>query len=306
MPSRYSNSTSSNRISSHDARRVPRVRLVRLVVCHRQDFEDALHRGQRPLQLRERVDDVPDRVHQQERVPLERHDVADRGAADDVQVAAVPDDHDVDGCREHAPRRPHQQLAAMREQLLAQDRLPAEHVVAQLARLARERADDADAGERLADAAVDAFDVLAHRSVDRPDAAREREADRHHAGDDGQRRQRQPPVQQQQDGHGDDQPDERDRRRDDRHLQQSGRRLDVAGEPRQDAARLHVPELRQRQVEQPVEERAPERQHDPDVQQALAVVLEDADEVGEDDDADERGAGEVEERESRRRGPARR
>ena len=80
----------------------------------------------------------------------------------------------------------------------------------------------------------------------------------------------------------------------DRHLQQPGRRLDVAGEPREDAAGLHVPQLRQRQVEQPVEERPPQRQHHPHVQQALAVVLEDADQVGEDDDADKRGAGQVE------------
>ena len=77
--------------------------------------------------------------------------------------------------------------------------------------------------------------------------------------------------------HGDDQPDDRDRRRDDRHLQQAGRRVDVAGETRQDAAGLHVPQLRQRQVQQPVEQRPPQRQHDPHVQQALAVVLEDAD-----------------------------
>ena len=139
----------------HDRRRVARVRPVGLVVRHRQHFEHALHRRERALQLGERVDDVPDRVQQQERVPLERHDVADRGAADDVQVAAVPDDHDVDAGDQQAPRRPQHQLAAMREQLLAQHRVAAEHVVEQLAHLAPERADDADARERLADPAVD-------------------------------------------------------------------------------------------------------------------------------------------------------
>ena len=87
----------------HDARRVARVGPVGLVVLHRQHLEHALHRRQRPLQLGERVDDVPDRVQQQERVPLERHDVADRGAADDVQVAAVPDDHDVDRAERAGP-----------------------------------------------------------------------------------------------------------------------------------------------------------------------------------------------------------
>ena len=70
---------------------------------------------------------------------------------------------------EQAPRRPQHQLAAMREELFAQHRVPAAHVVEQLAHLAAERADHANAGERLADAAVDLLDVLAHRPIDRPD-----------------------------------------------------------------------------------------------------------------------------------------
>ena len=98
---------------------------------------------------------------------------------DDVQVAAVPDDDDVDARDQQAPRRPQHQLAPVREQLLAQHRVPAAHVVEQLPHLAPERADDADAGERLADAAVDLLDVLADRAVDRPDAARQREAHEH-------------------------------------------------------------------------------------------------------------------------------
>ena len=93
------------------------------------------------------------------------------------------------------------------------------------------------------------------------------------AGNDRQRHQRQPPVERQQHDDGDDQPDQRDRRRDDRHLQQAGRRVDVAGEARQDAAGLHVPELRQRQVQQPIEQRPPQRQHHAHVEQLLAVVL---------------------------------
>ena len=98
----------------------------------------------------------------------------------------------------------------------------------------------------------------------------------------------------------DDQPDERHRWRHDCHLQEAGRRLDVAGESRQDAARLHVPQLGQRQVEQPVEERPPERQHHPHVQQTLAVILEDPGQIREDDHADKRGAGQMEAREPRR------
>ena len=90
----------------HLARRVHRVRQVRLVLRHRQHVEHPFHRRQRPLQLGERVHDVPHRVEQQERVPLEGHDVADRGAAQQVQVAAVPDDHHVDRAEQQAPRRP--------------------------------------------------------------------------------------------------------------------------------------------------------------------------------------------------------
>ena len=92
----------------------------------------------------------------------------------DVQIAAVPDDHDVHAAEQQAPRRPEHQLAAVREQLLAQHRVAAAHVVEQLGRLAPERAHDANARERFADAAVDLLGVLAHRAVDRPDAARER------------------------------------------------------------------------------------------------------------------------------------
>ena len=49
---------------------------IGLVVLHRQHFEDPLHRGERALQLGERVHDVPDGIEQQEHVPLKRHDVA--------------------------------------------------------------------------------------------------------------------------------------------------------------------------------------------------------------------------------------
>ena len=108
----------------HHARRVAGVGPVGLVVLHRQHFEHALHRRQRTLQLGEGIDDVPHRVQQQEGVPLERHDVADGGAAAQVQVAAVPDDDDVDDCQQQVPGSPEDQLAALREQLLAQHGVP--------------------------------------------------------------------------------------------------------------------------------------------------------------------------------------
>ena len=80
-PSRYSNSTSSNRDLLDERGAVAASGPVRLVVGHPEHLEHPLHRRQRSLQLGERVHDVPHRPHQQHRVPLERHDVADRGAA---------------------------------------------------------------------------------------------------------------------------------------------------------------------------------------------------------------------------------
>ena len=46
-----------------------------------------------------------------------------------------------------------------------------------------------------------------------------------------------------------------------------------------DASGLHVPQLGQRQVQQPVVERLPQGQHDPNVQEPLPVVLQHADQA---------------------------
>ena len=141
----------------------PCVGLVRLVALHPEHLEDALHRRERALQLREGVDDVPHRIQQEERVPLERHDVADRRASRHVQEPAVPDDHDVDDADEQPPEHPEDELPPVGEEILPQDRVPAQHVLQQLARLAPEGTDHPDARERLAHAAVDLLDVLARR-----------------------------------------------------------------------------------------------------------------------------------------------
>ena len=93
---------------AHQRRCIARVGPVRLVVLHAEDFEDALHRGERALHLGEGVDDVPHGIEEQEHVPLKGHDIADGGAADDVQVAAEPDDHHADSRLQQAPRRPQQ------------------------------------------------------------------------------------------------------------------------------------------------------------------------------------------------------
>ena len=271
----------------HHLWRLHGARLVGFVLLHGQHVEHALHGGQRPLELRERVHDVPHRAEQQERVPLERHDVAHRRPALQVQQAAVPDDHDVDGAEQQPPGGPDHHLAPLGEELLAKDRVPAPQELQQLERLAPESPHHADAGERLPHAPVDPLHVLAHHAVDGPDAAREHETDDHDSGNDGQGRHRQPPVQREENHDGDQQAHHGNRGGDDRQLQEAGRGVHVAGDPRQDASRLHVPERRQRQVQQAVEERPPQREHHLDVQQLLAVVLEHVGQPRQHDDGNE-------------------
>ena len=77
-----------------------------LVLFHGQHVEDTLGCSQRPLEFGERVDDGPDRVEQEERVPLKRHDVADRGITGNVEVPPEPDDHDVHAADQQSPRSP--------------------------------------------------------------------------------------------------------------------------------------------------------------------------------------------------------
>ena len=110
-----------------------------------------------------------------------------------------------------------------------------------------------------------------------------------------------PPVQEQEHAYGDEQAEDRNGGRHDRHLQEAGGGVYVAGQTGQDAARLHLPQRRQRQVQEPLEERAPQRQHDPRVQHPLAVVLQDAEELGDDDHAEEHRPRQVQTGQSRRR-----
>ena len=77
-----SGATGETRMAARD--RLAGVGPVRLVRVHAQHLEHALRRRQGTLQLGKGVDDVPDRIEQQEGVPLKRHDVADRSPADQV------------------------------------------------------------------------------------------------------------------------------------------------------------------------------------------------------------------------------
>ena len=154
----------------------------------------------------------------------------------------------------------------MREQLLPQHRVSAAQVVEQLARLGAERPNDANARECLANSPIDLFGILTQRAIDRAHASRKRQTHQHHARDDRQRGEGQPPVQRDEHGDGKDQPDDRHCRRYNRHLKQARRRIDVAGEAGEDPARFHVPQLRQRQMQQPIEQRTAQREHDADVE----------------------------------------
>ena len=74
-----------------------RILNVRVILSLRRSLYERL------LHLREGVHDAPDGIEEQEHVPLKGHDVADRRAADDVQIAAEPDDHDTDARFQQAP-----------------------------------------------------------------------------------------------------------------------------------------------------------------------------------------------------------
>jgi hypothetical protein len=87
---------------------------------------------------------------------------------------------------------------------------------------------------------------------------------------DGRRRQL--PVQDKEDTECHPKPQHRHAGRNDGQLQEAGRGADVAAEPRDDAAGLHVRQLVQRQVQQPPMQRPPERQRDPLVDDLLPVV----------------------------------
>jgi hypothetical protein len=147
--------------------------------------------------------------------------------------------------------------------------------------------------------AIDLLDILAHRAIDRANPPREDEAHDHRARDHQHGHDRQAPVQRQQHADRDEEPDERDRRRDDRTLEEAGRRIHVARQTGEDAAGLHLPQLGQREMEQAVEERAPQRQHHLRVQQTLAVIACHADQRRHEDDREEGEAGQVQAIQSR-------
>ena len=81
----------------------------------------------------------------------------------EIQVAAVPDDHDIDA-RHSRPQEVHS--TSSRRWANSSFRSTVcrpRHVFEQLAHFAAERPHDADAGERFAHAAIDLLHVLADR-----------------------------------------------------------------------------------------------------------------------------------------------
>ena len=136
-------------------RRLASAGAVWLIVVHSQHFEHALHRRERALQFGKGVHDVPDRVEQEERVPLKGHDIPNRCATLKIQKTAIPDDHDIYDRQQQPPCGPEHQFAAMREHFLPQHGMPADHVIKQLMCLAAERAHDANPGKRFPNAPID-------------------------------------------------------------------------------------------------------------------------------------------------------
>ncbi|HUR60125.1 MAG TPA: ABC transporter ATP-binding protein [Opitutaceae bacterium] len=138
---------------------------------------------------------------------------------------------------------------SVRKHLFAQDRVAARHVIAQLEQLAAKRAHHANPGKRFPHPPVDVLHVLPRRPINRPHATRENEAHQHRARNDRHGRKSEPPVQREEHANRNEQPDDRNCRRHTRELEEAGRGLHIAGEPREHAAGFHVPHFRQRQVE---------------------------------------------------------
>ena len=90
--------------------------------------------------------------------------------------------------------------------------MPVAHVLEQLRALAPEGAHHTDTRERFADATIDALRVFVHGTVDGPDTLRRGEADEYRAGNDGDRRERQPPVDRKLNADRDQEPDDLQRR----------------------------------------------------------------------------------------------
>src|SRR5262249_18416850 len=102
---------------------------------------------------------------------LKGHYVADRGAPVDLQVAAVPNDDQIDEGNEQSPAAPQEKLTAVGEQLLAHGRVVTDGIIALLPQFPPEGPDDADASEGFPDSSFDVGFVLTDRPIDRPHAA---------------------------------------------------------------------------------------------------------------------------------------
>src|SRR5262249_56413382 len=122
----------------------------------------------------------------------------------------------------------------------------------------------------------------------------EEEGEGEGARDGAHRHKRQPPVQRQEDYDRDRQAHEGEGGGDEGHLQKAGRRLNVAGQPGKDTARFHIPEAGQRKVQEAIVQSPAQGEHYSGVEQLLAVVLDDADQLGADDRGQEHGPGQVE------------
>ena len=224
---------------------------LRLLIHHVHDLVESGDGGEeRVVELRQLLDGVEEvRDVEDEREERPHRDLSAGG-----EVAAVAQH---DGGRDGRQEVDEREVEPVREDGLLV-RLAVVRIdlleVAPAARLARERLDDAHAGDVLGERGRDEAEALAHGAVG-AGAAHPKDRGRHgHRRDDGQRREREPPVEQEED---DRRADEQERVLDERRdavRDQLVERVDVVRQPADDHACPVALEVAERQALEMAEE----------------------------------------------------
>ena len=173
---------------------------------------------------------------------------------------------------EHAPEDVDDAGVADAEEIEPGERVLAGGVAQFLGLLALERAHHADAAERLADPRVHLalpLEVELPHFADRPDPQERGKCHRPEQRKQDQREFRIPVV---DDDEGEADAEQRDERRNERHLHQPGQRFEVAGQPRDHSAGLDVVKPRQREAQQMAVEHAAHTREHARVQRVHPVV----------------------------------
>ena len=226
-----------------------------LLVEHLHDLVERGRRGEeRVVELRELLH----RVEEVGQVEEEGEQRADRDLVVQEQVAAVA---------EHDRRRERGEEVDGREvEAVEHDRLVVGVLVARVdpakarlvARLARVRLDDTHPGDVLRERGRDEADALAYPAVGAVRADPEPHRQEGHQREDGERREREPPVEHEEDDGGADQQHQVLHERGDAVGDQRVERLDVVRDPADDRAGAVALEVAEREPLQVVEEADPE------------------------------------------------